>query len=40
MHGQRLAAVPMLTTDAFGKFIQAESDRYGEVISKAGIKLE
>ena len=34
------AAVPMLTTDAFGKFIQAESDRYGEVISKAGIKLE
>ncbi len=34
------AAVPMLTTDAFAKFIQAESDRYGEVISKAGIKLD
>jgi tripartite-type tricarboxylate transporter receptor subunit TctC len=34
------AAVPMLSTDAFGKFMQSESDRYGEVIRKAGIKLE
>ena len=34
------AAVPLLSTDAFGKFMQAESDRYGEVIRKAGIKLE
>jgi tripartite-type tricarboxylate transporter receptor subunit TctC len=34
------AAVPLLSTDAFAKFIQAESDRYGEVIKKAGIKLE
>jgi tripartite-type tricarboxylate transporter receptor subunit TctC len=34
------AAVPRLTTDAFGKFIQAESDRYGNVISKAGIKID
>ena len=34
------AAVPLLATDAFGKFMQAESDRYGEVIRKAGIKLE
>jgi tripartite-type tricarboxylate transporter receptor subunit TctC len=34
------AAVPRLSTDAFAKFIQAESDRYGEVIRRAGIKLE
>lgn len=34
------AAVPLLTTDAFRKFIQAESDRYGDVIRKAGIKLD
>ena len=34
------AAVPMLSTDAFAKFMQVESDRYGEVIRKAGIKLE
>jgi tripartite-type tricarboxylate transporter receptor subunit TctC len=34
------AAVPHLSTDAFAKFIQAESDRYGEVIRRAGIKLE
>jgi len=34
------AAVPLLSTDAFGKFIQAESDRYGEVIRRAGIKID
>jgi tripartite-type tricarboxylate transporter receptor subunit TctC len=34
------ASVPLLTTDAFGKFMQSESDRYGEVIRKAGIKLQ
>jgi tripartite-type tricarboxylate transporter receptor subunit TctC len=34
------AATPRLKTDDFAKFIQAESDRYGEVIKKAGIKLE
>jgi tripartite-type tricarboxylate transporter receptor subunit TctC len=34
------AAVPRLSTDAFAKFMQAESDRYGEVIRKAGIKIE
>jgi len=34
------AAVPMLSTDAFGKFMQSESDRYGDVIRKAGIKME
>ena len=34
------AAVPRLTTDAFGKFIKSESDRYGDVIRRAGIKLE
>ena len=34
------AAVPRLTTDAFAGFIQAESDRYGDVIRRAGIKLE
>ena len=34
------AAVPLLSTDAFAKFMQAESDRYGEVIRKAGIKIE
>jgi tripartite-type tricarboxylate transporter receptor subunit TctC len=34
------AAVPLLTGDAFGKFMKAESDRYGEVIRKAGIKLQ
>jgi tripartite-type tricarboxylate transporter receptor subunit TctC len=34
------AAVPLLTTDAYRKFMQAESDRYGDVIRKAGIKLE
>jgi len=34
------AAVPRLSTEAFAKFIQAESDRYGEVIRRAGIKIE
>ena len=34
------AAVPRLSTDAFAKFIQAESDRYAEVIRRANIKLE
>jgi tripartite-type tricarboxylate transporter receptor subunit TctC len=34
------ASVPLLSTDAFAKFMQAESDRYGEVIRKAGIKLQ
>ena len=34
------AAVPLLSTDAFGKFIQAESDRYGDVIRRAGIKID
>ena len=34
------AAVPLLTDDAYRKFIQAESDRYGDVIRKAGIKLD
>jgi tripartite-type tricarboxylate transporter receptor subunit TctC len=34
------AAMPLGTPEAFAKFIRAESDRYGEIISKAGIKLE
>jgi tripartite-type tricarboxylate transporter receptor subunit TctC len=34
------AAVPRLSTDAFAKFIQAESDRYGDVIRRAGIKIQ
>jgi tripartite-type tricarboxylate transporter receptor subunit TctC len=34
------ASVPLLTTEAFGKFMQAESDRYGEVIRNAGIKIQ
>jgi tripartite-type tricarboxylate transporter receptor subunit TctC len=34
------AAVPLLATDTFGKFMQSESDRYGEVIRRAGIKLQ
>jgi tripartite-type tricarboxylate transporter receptor subunit TctC len=34
------AAVPRLSTDAFAKFMQAESDRYGDVIRKAGIKIQ
>jgi tripartite-type tricarboxylate transporter receptor subunit TctC len=34
------AAVPLLAGDDFGKFMKSESDRYGEVIRKAGIKLQ
>jgi tripartite-type tricarboxylate transporter receptor subunit TctC len=34
------AAVPLLATATYRQFMQAESDRYGEVIRKAGIKLE
>jgi tripartite-type tricarboxylate transporter receptor subunit TctC len=34
------AAVPRLSQEAFAKFIQAESDRYGDVIRKANIKIE
>jgi tripartite-type tricarboxylate transporter receptor subunit TctC len=37
---QQGAAMPLGTPEAFAKFIKAESERYGEVISKAGIKLE
>jgi tripartite-type tricarboxylate transporter receptor subunit TctC len=37
---QQGAAMPLGTPEAFAKFIKAESDRYGAVISKAGIKLE
>ena len=33
------AAVPRLTTNTFAQFIKSESDRYGEVIRKAGIKI-
>jgi tripartite-type tricarboxylate transporter receptor subunit TctC len=34
------AAVPLGTPDSFAKFIAAESNRYGDVIRRAGIKLE
>ncbi|MBM3527887.1 MAG: tripartite tricarboxylate transporter substrate binding protein [Alphaproteobacteria bacterium] len=34
------AAVPLLTGDDFAKFIRSESDRYGDVIRRAGIKIE
>jgi tripartite-type tricarboxylate transporter receptor subunit TctC len=34
------AAVPLLATKAYAQFMQAESDRYGDVIRKAGIKLD
>jgi tripartite-type tricarboxylate transporter receptor subunit TctC len=34
------AAVPLLSTDSFAKYMQGESDRYGDVIRKAGIKME
>lgn len=37
---QQGAAMPLGTPEAFAQFIRAESDRYGEVIAKAGIKLE
>lgn len=34
------AAVPRLAQDAFARFMAAESERYGNVIRRAGIKLE
>ena len=34
------AAVPLLSTDAFAKYMQDEFARYGDVIRKAGIKME
>jgi tripartite-type tricarboxylate transporter receptor subunit TctC len=34
------AAVPLGTPDSFAKFIESESNRYGEVIRRAGIKIE
>ena len=37
---QQGAAVPLGTPEAFGKFIEAESARYGGIIQRAGIKLE
>ena len=37
---QQGAALPLSTPDAFGKFIEAESARYGDIIRRAGIKLE
>jgi tripartite-type tricarboxylate transporter receptor subunit TctC len=37
---QQGAAMPLGTPEAFGKFIEAESSRYGDIIKRAGIKLE
>ena len=37
---QQGAAMPLGTPEAFGKFIEAESSRYGDIIRRAGIKLE
>jgi tripartite-type tricarboxylate transporter receptor subunit TctC len=34
------AAVPLDTPEAFGKFILADSNRYSEIIRRAGIKIE
>ena len=34
------AAVPLGTPEAFAKFIEAESNRYGDVIRRAGIKID
>jgi tripartite-type tricarboxylate transporter receptor subunit TctC len=34
------AAMPLGTPEAFAKFIEAESVRYGDIIKRAGIKLE
>ena len=34
------AAVPLGTPESFARFIEAESNRYGEVIRRAGIKIE
>ncbi len=37
---QQGAAVPPRLARAIGKFIEAESARYGDIIRRAGIKLE
>jgi len=37
---QQGAAMPLGTPEAFGKFIEAESERYGDIIKRAGIKME
>jgi tripartite-type tricarboxylate transporter receptor subunit TctC len=37
---QQGAAMPLGTPEAFGKFIEAESVRYGDIIRRADIKLE
>jgi tripartite-type tricarboxylate transporter receptor subunit TctC len=37
---QQGAAMPLGTPESFGQFIQTESDRYGGIIKRAGIKLE
>jgi tripartite-type tricarboxylate transporter receptor subunit TctC len=37
---QQGAAVPLGSPDSFGKFIEAEFARYGDIIRRAGIKLE
>ena len=37
---QQGAAVPLGTPESFGTFIEAESARYGDIIQRAGIKLE
>src|SRR6478735_5316951 len=37
---QQGAAVPLGTPEAFGRFIEAESARYGDIIQRAGTKLE
>jgi tripartite-type tricarboxylate transporter receptor subunit TctC len=34
------AAVPLGSAEWFATFIKAESDRYGDVIKRAGIKLQ
>jgi tripartite-type tricarboxylate transporter receptor subunit TctC len=34
------AAMPLGTPEAFAQFIAADSKRYGEIIQRAGIKLE
>jgi hypothetical protein len=34
------AAVPLGMPESFGKFIETESARYGNIIRRAGIKLE
>ena len=37
---QQGAAMPLGTPEDFGKFIVAESNRYGDIIKRAGIKLQ